>query len=77
MSIVSNITKLAPNSIAIIGAGVVGIACARALAMTGKYSDIIIIEKDSLFGSGASSRNSEVCMYVLEHLEQCDSSPFV
>lgn len=34
----------------IIGAGVVGLACARALAKTGK--EILIIEREPIFGSG-------------------------
>lgn len=42
----------------VIGAGVVGLACARALAMDGH--DVIILERASLFGSETSSRNSEV-----------------
>lgn len=42
----------------VIGAGVVGLAVARALATAGR--ETIIVEKESLIGSGASSRNSEV-----------------
>lgn len=42
----------------VIGAGVVGIAVARELALKGK--DVIVIESASTFGTGTSSRNSEV-----------------
>lgn len=42
----------------VIGAGVVGLACARALAMAGK--DVIVIERNYAFGMETSSRNSEV-----------------
>ncbi|MEM7660790.1 MAG: NAD(P)/FAD-dependent oxidoreductase [Pseudomonadota bacterium] len=40
------------------GAGVIGLAIARALAMGGR--DALIVEKASAIGTGASSRNSEV-----------------
>ncbi len=43
---------------AVIGAGVVGLAVARALAMAGH--DVIVIEKEQWIGSETSSRNSEV-----------------
>lgn len=42
----------------VIGAGVVGLACARALALAGR--DVIILERQGLIGSQTSSRNSEV-----------------
>lgn len=42
----------------VVGAGVVGLACARALARAGK--ETIILERHSTFGSEISSRNSEV-----------------
>ncbi|MBR0566040.1 NAD(P)/FAD-dependent oxidoreductase [Azoarcus sp. L1K30] len=42
----------------VIGAGAVGLACARALAQDGR--DVIIIERETSFGSGISARNSEV-----------------
>jgi len=42
----------------IIGAGVVGLACARALARAGK--EVLILERHSEIGSEASARNSEV-----------------
>ena len=42
----------------VIGAGVVGLACARALALAGR--EVLILEAEAMFGSGASSRNSEV-----------------
>ena len=45
--------------IIIIGAGVIGLAVARALAIQEKQS-VLIIEKEMGFGQGISSRNSEV-----------------
>jgi L-2-hydroxyglutarate oxidase LhgO len=42
----------------VIGAGVIGLACARALALAGH--EVIIIERHATFGSETSSRNSEV-----------------
>ena len=44
--------------IVVIGAGVVGLACARALAMAGR--EVLLLEAESHFGTGVSSRNSEV-----------------
>ena len=40
------------------GAGVVGLACARELALAGL--EVVLIEREAAFGSGVSSRNSEV-----------------
>jgi L-2-hydroxyglutarate oxidase LhgO len=45
-------------SVTIIGAGVVGLAIAAELSK--KHSDIVLLEKESSFGQGTSSRNSEV-----------------
>jgi len=42
----------------IIGAGVVGLACARALAKTGR--EVLIIERHDAIGTETSARNSEV-----------------
>jgi L-2-hydroxyglutarate oxidase LhgO len=42
----------------VIGAGVVGLACARALALDGR--EVIVLESESAIGTGTSSRNSEV-----------------
>ncbi|MEY4752996.1 MAG: hypothetical protein RJA44_671, partial [Pseudomonadota bacterium] len=42
----------------VIGAGVVGLACARALAQAGR--EVLIVDAAERFGSGNSSRNSEV-----------------
>jgi L-2-hydroxyglutarate oxidase LhgO len=42
----------------VVGAGVVGLAAARALALAGHGT--IIVEAEAAFGSGTSSRNSEV-----------------
>jgi L-2-hydroxyglutarate oxidase LhgO len=43
---------------AVIGAGVVGLAVARALALSGR--EVIVLESESAIGTGISSRNSEV-----------------
>ncbi len=42
----------------VIGAGVIGLATARALALAGR--DVLILEKAESFGTETSSRNSEV-----------------
>ena len=42
----------------VIGAGVVGLACARRLSASGLST--IVLDAESTFGQGASSRNSEV-----------------
>lgn len=42
----------------VIGAGVVGLACARALALAGR--EVIVLESETTIGTGTSSRNSEV-----------------
>lgn len=42
----------------VIGAGVVGLACARALALAGR--EVIVIERNDAFGMETSSRSSEV-----------------
>ncbi len=42
----------------VVGAGVVGLAIARALALAGK--SVVVLEKEAAFGTGVSSRSSEV-----------------
>ena len=42
----------------VIGAGVVGLAVARALALAGR--EVIVLEAEDAFGTGTSARNSEV-----------------
>ncbi|HJV70711.1 NAD(P)/FAD-dependent oxidoreductase [Ideonella sp.] len=42
----------------VIGAGVVGLACARALARAGR--EVVILEQENAFGTATSARNSEV-----------------
>ena len=42
----------------VVGAGIVGLAVARALALRGR--EVLVLEAEALFGSGTSSRNSEV-----------------
>jgi len=44
--------------ITIIGAGVIGLACASELSYLGK--DVLVVEKNDRFGAETSSRNSEV-----------------
>jgi len=46
------------TDVVVIGGGVVGLACARRLAIAGLST--IVLEAESGFGFGASSRNSEV-----------------
>jgi L-2-hydroxyglutarate oxidase LhgO len=42
----------------VIGAGVVGLACARALALAGH--EVVVLEAENAFGTATSARNSEV-----------------
>jgi L-2-hydroxyglutarate oxidase LhgO len=42
----------------VVGAGVVGLAVARALAVAGR--EVMVLEREAAVGTGASSRNSEV-----------------
>ncbi len=44
--------------VVVVGAGVVGLACARAFALAGR--EVLLLEAESSFGTGVSSRNSEV-----------------
>jgi D-amino-acid oxidase len=50
----------------VIGAGVVGLACARQLARAGR--ETVILERESAIGQGISSRNSEVIHAGLYYL---------
>ena len=43
---------------AVIGAGVIGLAVARELAIQGR--EVVILESEGAIGTGTSSRNSEV-----------------
>ena len=52
MSVIENV------ECTVIGAGVIGLAIARALALQGH--EVIILESESIIGSATSSRNSEV-----------------
>jgi L-2-hydroxyglutarate oxidase LhgO len=47
-----------PVDTVVVGAGVVGLAIARALALAGR--EVIVLEREGVIGSGTSSRNSEV-----------------
>ena len=42
----------------VVGAGVIGLACARALAQAGR--EVVIVEAENAFGTATSARNSEV-----------------
>jgi L-2-hydroxyglutarate oxidase LhgO len=44
--------------IVVIGAGVIGLACARALALQGRQ--VLVLERQPIIGSETSARNSEV-----------------
>jgi L-2-hydroxyglutarate oxidase LhgO len=44
--------------VVVIGAGVVGLAVARALALSGR--EVMVLEREAAIGMGTSSRNSEV-----------------
>jgi L-2-hydroxyglutarate oxidase LhgO len=44
--------------VVVVGAGVVGLAVARALALTGR--EVLVLEREGAIGQGTSSRNSEV-----------------
>ena len=44
--------------VVVVGAGVVGLAVARALALSGR--EVVVLEAADAFGTGTSSRNSEV-----------------
>ena len=44
--------------VVVVGAGVVGLACARALALAGR--EVLVVESEAGIGMGTSSRNSEV-----------------
>jgi L-2-hydroxyglutarate oxidase LhgO len=49
---------LLSTDVVVIGAGVVGLACAKKIAETGR--EVIVLEAAKTFGEGVSSRNSEV-----------------
>ena len=49
----------------VIGAGVIGLSVARSLARTG--ASVLILEREAGFGTGISSRNSEVIHAGLHH----------
>ena len=46
------------TDVVVVGAGVVGLAVARRFALAGL--EVVLLEKESTFGTGTSSRNSEV-----------------
>jgi len=54
----STLSTAEPVDVVVIGAGVVGLAVARALALAGR--EVWVLESESGIGSGVSARNSEV-----------------
>ncbi|EWS65007.1 L-2-hydroxyglutarate oxidase LhgO [Hydrogenophaga sp. T4] len=44
--------------VVVIGAGVVGLAVARSMALAGR--EVMVLEREATIGTGTSSRNSEV-----------------
>lgn len=56
----------------VIGAGIVGLATARQLAMQGR--DVLVLESGAHFGEGLSSRNSEVIHAGLYYPEDSDKA---
>jgi L-2-hydroxyglutarate oxidase LhgO len=58
MHAINSTTPMEQADAVVIGAGAVGLAVARALAMDGR--DVLILESQNAFGTGVSSRNSEV-----------------
>jgi phytoene dehydrogenase-like protein len=50
-------SELLETEAVVIGAGLVGLACARRLALAG--IDTVILEAEASIGQGISSRNSE------------------
>jgi len=57
LSIASQMERYEVDTV-VIGAGVIGLACARSLARAGH--DVLILEKNAVFGEETSARNSEV-----------------
>ncbi len=51
--------------VVVIGAGVVGLAVARAMALQGR--EVMVLEKETAIGQGVSSRNSEVIHAGLQY----------
>ena len=51
-------TTIHETDCVVVGAGVIGLAVARALALAGE--EVLILERERRFGAGISSRNSEV-----------------
>lgn len=52
------LAKMETVDTVVIGAGVVGLACAHSLARAGH--EVVIVERETAFGTGISARNSEV-----------------
>ncbi|CAD7952558.1 unnamed protein product [Amoebophrya sp. A25] len=59
MTVAALRSAVAEQRVVVVGAGVVGLACARALGLRG-FRDILVLEKEPAFGTATSSRNSGV-----------------
>jgi L-2-hydroxyglutarate oxidase LhgO len=57
----------------VVGAGIVGLACARALAMSGL--EVAVLERNSVKCNETSSRNSEVIHAGTIATAQCGENP--
>ncbi|WP_446719606.1 NAD(P)/FAD-dependent oxidoreductase [Hydrogenophaga sp. OTU3427] len=55
---ISDVSSADAVDVVVIGAGVVGLAVARALAQAGR--EVMVLEREPAIGTGVSSRNSEV-----------------
>ena len=51
----------------VIGAGVIGLAIARRMALAGR--EVVVLEAEDTIGTGISSRNSEVIHAGIHYLE--------
>ena len=58
----------------VIGAGVIGLSCARALSMQGR--DVTVLEAEELIAAHTSSRNSEVIHAGLYYAEGSNKAKF-
>ena len=56
-SAASQAQRLHRADVAVVGGGVVGLAVARAVALSG--ASVVLLETESAFGTQTSSRNSE------------------
>lgn len=62
------------TDVIVIGAGVIGLSCARALSMQGR--DVTVLEAEELIAAHTSSRNSEVIHAGLYYAEGSNKAKF-